>query len=783
MLAVVLYLCISGKYLKAEKLKVGTAPSVDCQSLPQAAYPFCNTSLTAAERASDLVSRLTIEELIAQSTSIAPAIPRLGIKDYNWRSNCLHGWTASGGNWPTGLYWTVFPAPINLAATFNPSLVLRVGQITADEGRALHNVMLARYNGSSTEAAGLNCFSPNVNLFRDPRWGRGQETFGEDPFLISVLGSAYTTGLQQGEDPRYLKVAACAKHFAVHSGPEELRLGFTAYATTHDLYDTYMPAFKSQVLAAKVAQIMPAYSGLKCAGIPEGAPDCANPFLLQTVLREQFGAPNISIISDNGAVNFVYSEQKYTNTLEDAAIVSIDASTDLDLGFDEVYPTYLPGAVSEHMVDPATISDAIWRAFYLRMLVGDFDPSSMVPYQSIDASHLNTAQSQADNLNAAYQSMVLLKNNGILPLKSAGVRKVAVVGPNANATTTLLSNYQGVPQAVVSVQEGIASLLSGSGAELVSAPGCANVLCSDTSGFAAALSVASGADYVVMVMGLDATVESEGHDRAQTSCEGAAQDNLALPGCQTALVEQVAQLNPNVVLVLINGGPVSIPTLLTNGGVAGIVEAFYPGAAGGTAVAGVLFGKYNPAGRMPVTTYESVADVSPSVNYNMSDPPGRTYRYFSGTPLIPFGYGLSYTTFQYSNLMVVPSIVIPCQSVRVTFTVQNVGGLIGDEVMQLYIEPPMFPDKPFFPKIQLVGVSRKTLQPSGSLSMEFDLSAYLMALVDDDGEHYILPGNYVMHVGGGLPGTPTSISSTFSVEGDAVNVKQCPETPQCLACL
>ena len=758
---------------------------MDCQSLPQAAFPFCNTSLSAAERASDLVSRLSLDELIAQTSSIAPAISRLGIKDYNWRSNCLHGWTASGGSWPSGLYWTVFPAPINLAATFNPALVLLVGQITADEGRALHNVMLARYNGSSTEAAGLNCFSPNVNLFRDPRWGRGQETLGEDPFLISVLGNAYTIGLQQGEDSRYLKVAACAKHFAVHSGPEDIRLEFTAYATTHDLYDTYLPAFKSQVLGAKVAQIMPAYSGLRCAGIPAGAPDCANPFLLQSVLRDQFGAYNISIISDNGGVGFVYTEQHYTDTLEEAAAVSMDATTDIDLGYDMVYPKYLPNTVSDRLVDPGTILAAIWRAFYLRIRVGDFDPQSQVPYQSIDASHLNTAHNQAANLYAAHQSMVLLKNDGTLPLKTTGVTKVAIVGPNANATTTLLSNYQGIPQSVVSVQQGIINALTGTKVEIVSVPGCADVVCSNTSGFAAVFSVVTGADYIIMVMGLDGTVESEGHDRSQTSCEGVAQDNLALPGCQTALVEQVAQVNPRVIVVLINGGPVSISALFRNSGVVGIVEAFYPGAAGGTAVADVLFGKYNPGGRMPVTTYEGAADILPSTNYNMTDPPGRTYRYFSGTPLIPFGYGLSYTTFEYSQLAIAPPTVAPCKSVYVTFTVRNVGALSGDEVVQVYVKSPRIPGKPFLPNIQLLGVDRRNINPLNNYDFEFVLSPYAMSLVDDDGEHYIFPGDYTVYVGGGLPESyldTTTISGTFSVEGNIVNVKDCPDSPQCLAC-
>ena len=232
-----------------------------------------------------------MSEKIKQTSTIAPAIERFGIKDYNWRSNnCLHGWSASGGHWTEGLTWTVFPAPIGLGATYNPILISNVGQATADEGRALHNLIMDANDGSSTEAAGLNCFSPNVNLFRDPCWGRGQETFREDPYLISFIGALYTLGLQMGEEPRYLKIAACAKHFAVHSGPEELRLKFSANVTLHDPYDTYLPAFKTQVMGAQIAQKLPAYSGLRCENQPDGAPDAANPFLLKTVLREEFNA-------------------------------------------------------------------------------------------------------------------------------------------------------------------------------------------------------------------------------------------------------------------------------------------------------------------------------------------------------------------------------------------------------------------------------------------------------------------------------------------------------------
>ena len=313
-----------------------TPPSVDCQSQPQSSYPFCDTSKSPEDRASDLVSRLSTDELIAQTSSIAPAISRLGIKDYNWRSNCVHGWSASGGHWTSDLKWTVFATPIGLAATFDAPLILKVSSATSDEGRALHNLMLATFNGSSTEAAGLQCFSPNVNLFRDPRWGRGMETFGEDPYLLSVISVAYTRGLQEGEDNKYVKIGACAKHYVVHSGPDQLRAHFTANTSLHDLYDTYLAAFKSQVVASDVTQIMPAYSGVRCKGSIDGAPDAANSFLLTTVLRQQFAAPNISIISDNGGVSEVYATHHFASSQEEGAAMCMNASTDLDLGHDRI---------------------------------------------------------------------------------------------------------------------------------------------------------------------------------------------------------------------------------------------------------------------------------------------------------------------------------------------------------------------------------------------------------------------------------------------------------------
>lgn len=753
--------------------------SVDCETRPQSTYPFCNPALSPQERATDLVSRLTTEELILQTSSLAPAIPRLGIKDYNWRSNCLHGWSKSGGTWYRGLSWTVFPMPVGLGASFDTSLVRKVAEVTADEGRALHNVMLAYFNGSSTEAAGLNCFSPNVNLLRDPRWGRAQETYGEDPFLISQVGVAYTRGLQEGMDPNYLKVAACAKHFAVHSGPENIRFKFKANVSLHDLFDTFLPAFKSQVLAANVAQIMPAYNGVRCKYQTDGAPSTANPYLLKSVLRKRFGASNISVVADNTAILFVYLHQRYISSLSLDVAVCMNATVDIDLGYDRTYPSSLPLALEEKKVTEASLRDAVWRSFLVRMRLGDFDPSSKVPYQLINASHLNTPENQELNLRAARESIVLLRNLlDSLPLDARSLRKLAVVGPNANATQTLLGNYEGITTSVVSVLDGIKEAVKGNHVSVSHALGCESVKCPDTSNFQAAIDIVHDANYVVMVMGLDGTVEAEGEDRAVTECEGVPQDILALPGCQTELVETIIQYNSMVILVLINGGPISLPTLFNHRGVLGIIEAFYPGAQGGRAVAEVLFGHYNPGGRMPMTVYSSVSDVPPAVSYDMSHPPGRTYRYFTGEALIPFGYGLSYTEFEYKTVMLSSDNINPCESIKVSTSVENIGDIGGDEVIQVYVQPPKMSGK-IFPRIQLLGFERAYIGPSVIYVASFTLNSYVLSLVDEDGERYVFPGQYLVHVGGG--GDENYLTKEFSITGDVTNIARC-EGAQCLAC-
>ena len=756
-------------------------PSVDCQSQPQSDMPFCDSSLSFMERAVDLVSRLNITEKINQTSSYASAIPRLGIKDYNWRSNCLHGWTAAGGHWPSDLKWTVFPAPIGLAATFDADLVMKVGQATADEGRALHNELLAFNNGSSIDAAGLNCFSPNVNLLRDPRWGRAQETYGEDPYVLSIISSAYTRGLQEGVNKKYMKIAACPKHYAVHSGPDNIRKYFIANTSLHDLYDTYLPAFKSQVMGAKAAQIMSAYSGMRCKYQLDGAPDPANIFLLKTVLREQFNVPNISTVSDNGGVYEVFATHRYVVNAKLAAAVCMNATNDIDLGRDFIYTQHLQQALSDGLAKEQEITDAVVRSFYLRMMLGDFDPPSMVPYQLIDKSHLDTKENQALNLQAARESIVLLKNvKNSLPLDPKSIKNIAIVGPHGNATHTPLSSYYGYASKVVSTFEAVQQLLSG--ATVNFALGCPSPWCPDVTHFEDALSIVRSADYVVMVMGLNYLIEWEGRDRVEVKCKGTLIDVLHLPGCQNEFIKEVMALNSNVILVLMNGGPVSLAReVLSDDRVIAVIEAFYPGALGGKAIADVIFGNYNPGGRMPVTSYTSISEVPHIADYNMTTTPGRTYRYYTGIPQFRFGYGLSYTSFEYSKLAVDSTTVNPCDSVKVTVSVENTGKVAGDEVIQVYLAPPKRSDKPFFPNIQLVGFNRVNIKPGESYVATFELNPYLLSLVDEDGVHYIFPGDYTV-LSANQPGDDM-LKATFAISGTVpVKTSICTSSPQCLSC-
>ena len=736
-------------------------PNVDCSSEPQSNFAFCNPRLNPQDRATDLVSRLSLQELIDQNSASAPAIPRLGINAYNWKSNCLHGWSKLGRSDWFGYTWTVFPAPIGLGATFNPQLVQKVGQITADEGRALHNLLLVHFNGDSVEGGGLNCFGPNVNLLTDPRLYYAQETYGEDPLIVSKLGVAYTIGLQ-GKSDKYFKVGASSKYFPMPSCPGELPL------TTHDLYDTYLPAFKSLILAGNVTQVVASNSSVRCKLETIDIQHTYN-YFLKTILRHRFGAENISVCST------------FASMSELAATMFINATTDIDLGDETLYLSELEIALREGSVVEQTIRNSVWRSFYLRIRLGDFDPPELVPYQYIDATYLNKPAHQTMNLRAARESIVLLRNQGnLLPLHTDSLNKLAVIGPNANATSALLSPDGGIPAFVISVLQGIRETVNNTHVDIDYQPGCVGAVCSDTSLFEQAIAIVHDADFVIMVMGLDHTIENRDHGRVSTTCDSVPVDILALPGCQERLIEEIIDYNSHVILILINGGPISIPKLYMQRGVVAIIEAFYPGPLGGRAVSDVLFGRYNPGGRMPYTTFYSSKDILPSISHSMYEAPGQTYRYFSKEPLIPFGYGLSYSEFEYFSLDVPTTRVKPCDGIKVSVSVQNVGEVEGDEVIQVYIEPPRILGKPFIPNVQLVAFERVNIHPQVVHVASFELNSYLLSVVDHDGERYIFPGEYTLVVTGGLEGK--ELNCVFSIDGSATNIQECPAISSCLAC-
>jgi beta-glucosidase len=733
-------------------------------------YPFQNYHLSFEERVDDFVSRLTLAEKVGQTGSRANAIPRFGLKPYNWRNNCVHGWSTSNVAWPKNTTWQVFPSNINWAASFDARSVFLMGGATADQGRALHNQALRLHNGSSPAGMGLNCWSPDVNLYRDPRWGRGQETLGEDPFLISRLSVEFTKGLQYGDDPRYIKIAACAKHFAAHSAPDGTRMSFSANVTTHDLFDTYLPAFKAQVQEAKVEMFMPAYSAIN------GIPDTANAYLLRDILRKKFGFKGATT-SDNGGVIGVFTGHHYVKSKEAAAVACMVGGCDLDLGPDTIYQDYLEAAVKSGQVPEHFVTEAVKHLMMIRFKVGDFDPDWLVPYKGIPMAVLTSRQQEELNLQAARASLVLLRNeNFFLPLNETKLQKIAVIGPNANATQTLLGYYYGIPPKIVSVLDSLQTRFFPR-KKITYAAGCANITCQSSSLIKEAVEVAKGADVVILVAGLSQVIEHEAFDRTYGyACDlrpGWQSPVLGLPGCQSDLVQAVHAANPNVALVILSGSPVSTPWELNN--IPAILEAWYPGSLGGQAITDALFGDYNPGGKLPVTIYPSVDDIPALANYDMTAPPGRTYRYYTGPVLLPFGFGLSYTTFQFSRLYLSSSIISPCKSINVSVVLRNTGTVYGDEVVQLYVRAPSQTAYPV-PIHSLQGFDRIGLLANEQTTVRFVLKPAGMAVVNNEGEHFINTGKYQVFVGGQQPlrsGNSAVLSAFFQVQGTNTNIDKC----------
>jgi len=858
------------------------------------APPYKDPSLPLDRRVDDLVSRMTLEEKISQMMNGAAAVERLGIPEHDWWNEALHGVARAG-------IATVFPQAIGLAATWDADLVQRVADVISTEARAKHHEFARR--GERGRYKGLTFWSPNINIFRDPRWGRGQETYGEDPYLTSRIGVAFVRGLQ-GDDPKYLKVVSTAKHYAVHSGPEPERHAFDAKATERDMRETYLPAFRALIVEGRAEGVMCAYNRTN------GEPACASRQLFDILRREwAFGG---HVVSDCAAIEDIWKHHKFTKTEAEASALAVKAGTDLTCGRE--YRS-LAQAVREGLIGEAEIDVAVKRLMRTRFRLGMFDPPELVKYARIPFSANDSPAHRRLSLEAARASLVLLKNErNALPLRKS-VKTLAVIGPNADAPEVLLGNYYGQPSKSVTPLEGIRAKVSPSTRVLYSAgmyptgilteavpgqvlrperggalPGLraeyfanrewkgepvltrfdervdfdwgelapAHGVPADNFsvrwtgrlvapesgkyllGFVGnggarllldgkplveelnsrgarkfikeveleagrlyevrleyrenanqnaaarlvwrppggerrlredALSKAREADAVVMVMGINPSVEGEEMDVKVEGFRGGDRTSLDLPRPQEELIKEVHALGKPVVLVLLGGSALAVNWADQN--VPAILQAWYPGQEGGTAVADVLFGDYNPSGRLPVTFYKSASQLPPFEDYGMD---GKTYRYFKGDPLYPFGHGLSYTKFRYSRLRLSAARVRAGRGLTVSAEVRNVGGREGDEVVQLYVTDAA--SAYAVPLRSLAGFSRVRLKPGERRRVTFTLDARQLSVIDDRGRRVVEPGRFVLSVGGKQPGfrgtadAPTTgvVTAGFDVTGSVTEI-------------
>ena len=860
---------MNAKLVSALAVLLGTTNSATAEN-----ERFHDTRLSFAERARDLVSHMTLEEKVSQLGHTSEAVQRLGIPEYNWWNEGLHGVARAG-------IATVFPQAIALAATFDDALIRRDADVISTEFRAKYNVGRGP-DGSSDWYHGLTPWSPNINIFRDPRWGRGQETYGEDPYLTARMGVAFVQGLQ-GSDSHYLKVVATPKHYAVHSGPEKTRHEVDVEASRHDMADTYLPAFRATVTEGHADSVMCAYNSLN------GEPACANHILLDEYLRGAWKFDGY-VVSDCGAIEDVSAHHHFKSTMEEGVAAALEAGTDLICGEppqDRVHleRTAALNAVRAGLLAETDIDRAVTRLLIARFRLGMFDPPAMVPWSKLGAAANDTAEHRQLALQTAQESLVLLKNeNHLLPLKKAYAR-IAVIGPDADSLDALEGNYNGTPSAPVTILAGVRARFAQSKVVFVEGTGLVGTVVRPVAGarlyttaaksahglqaeyFAntdlsgepamrrvdssvnfswgfngvsprlkrnysvrwtgvlaptasadyvlgftgqdgyrvwvdgevlvedwtphrpsttitkpvhlerghtyalkieyfqtvraaeaklvwgipgreeeAAVNAARSADLVVMVLGLSARIEGEQMKVQAEGFSGGDRTSLDLPAPQERLLEAVYATGKPVVLVLASGSALAVNW--ADAHVPAILQAWYPGESGGTAVAGALAGDFSPGGRLPVTFYKSAGDLPPFESYAMQ---GRTYRYFTGEPLYPFGYGLGYSEFRYANAR---ATVAADGSVRVSAAVTNAGDRAADEVVQLYlshvgVEPAA--------RRELKGFRRVHLEPHATKTVEFELGTRDVSVVTSAGARQIVPGEVAVWVGGGQPHERTAL--------------------------
>lgn len=694
---------------------------------------YSNIALDFETRAADLVSQMTLDEKISQLGNQSRAIPRLGILEYDWWNESLHGVARAGTA-------TVFPQAIGMAATFDTNMMKKVADVISDEARAKHHE--AQRKKDYSRYTGLTFWSPNINIFRDPRWGRGHETYGEDPYLTGQMGSQFVKGLQ-GDDPKYLKVIATAKHFAVHNGPEPNRHTFNVVPNTRDLWETYLPAFENLIVDAKAYSVMGAYNRV------DGESASASWMLLKDILRKKWGFEGY-VVSDCGAINDIYENHKIVNSPEESSAIGIRRGCDLDCG--SVYQNTLKKAVELGIIDIGEIDLSVYRLMLARMKLGMFDPTEIVPYAQIPFEKNDSKAHDDIALKMAQKSMTLLKNEGILPLDKSKIKKIAVIGPNADNIAALRGNYYGIASNPVTIIDGIKNR-AGSDIEIIFHKGIPMVTSKNKDSLVLskqALADVKTADVAIFVGGLDASWEGEESNEMREHNDidgffGGDRTKIELPEIQLNALKAMKITGTPVIFVMMAGSAISFNGLEQE--LEAILAAWYPGQRGGDAVANVLFGNYNPAGRLPVTFYSSTKELPDFEDYNMRAGKGFTYRYYNGDALYPFGHGISYTKFKYTDIKIDKTTVGVTDEITVSVKVKNIGKLDGEEVVQCYIKD-VKSDKWMAIK-QLRKFERIELKKGQEETVEFKLKASEdLRYYDSRNSRYMVePGNFEIQIG------------------------------------
>ena len=693
------------------------------------------------KRAKELVAKMTLEEKVSQMLHDAPAIDRLGVKAYNWWNEALHGVARAG-------VATMFPQAIGLAAAFDEDMMELVADAIATEARAKYNMQ--QEFGDKDIYKGLTMWSPNVNIFRDPRWGRGHETYGEDPYLTSRLGVRFIEGLQ-GHDEKYMKTAACAKHFAVHSGPEELRHEFNAVVSKQDLYETYLPAFQAAVEEADVEAVMGAYNRTN------GEPCCGSKTLLTDILRDEWNFEG-HVVSDCWAIKDFHQGHHVTSDAVESVAMAVENGCDINCG--NIF-VYLTQAVQEGKISETKITEACERLFTTRMKLGLFDAPEEVAFNSISYEVVDSKEMQEMNLDIAKRCLVLLKNeNNLLPLKKEDIKTIGIIGPNANNRRALEGNYEGTASRYVTVLEGFQDYL-GEDVRVLTSEGChlykdrVGPLGRENDRIAEAKAICKYSDVVVACLGLDAGLEGEEGDEGNAFASGDKPD-LNLPGIQEEMLKTLYECGKPVILVILSGSALAINWADEH--IPAIIQGWYPGSQGGRAIAEMVFGECAPEGKLPITFYRTVEELPEFTDYAMK---GRTYRYMEQEALYPFGYGLSYTKFEVSDVKANTEEITE-EGIDITCKVKNAGAYFSRAAIQVYVKA----ERAGTPNAQLKGLKKIALNPGEEKEVTIHLDKKAFALCNEDGVSLVEKGTYSIYVGQSQP--------------DARSCKLLGESPVCL---